>query len=119
MVQDSKLTQKQKEEVLAQARLSVVAGKASEMLCNLCQLDEGFAQAVAEGGTLEDCLRKALQGVLYEISDLDLVKKCAEFYFPTAKVLMEMTIDITAETAPAESANSGVVMHFDLDDFLL
>lgn len=63
-------------------------------LKSFCLQDEEFAQAVVQGGTLGECLKKVAAGVGNSISDLDAYKKAVQFYFPGAEVHMELTIDL-------------------------
>lgn len=119
-LRDSKLTQKQKDEVMAQARASIVADSAHEALCNFCRQSEVFAQKVVEGGSFADCVRSVMGINVYAMSDLDVYKKCAAYYFPAATIGMSITINeafpVREEKEPAASSS---VLNLKLDDFLL
>lgn len=86
----------QKEKVMAPAVLATIK--------DFCKQDAEFAQAVAQGGTFAECMKKVAAGVGNSISDLDAYKKAVQFYFPGAKVQMALTIDLigdaTGEPAP-------------------
>lgn len=72
------------------AMLSAVCAQ----LKSFCRQDTEFAQAVVQGGTLGECLKKVAAGVGNSISDLDAYKKAVQFYFPGAEVYMELTVDL-------------------------
>jgi hypothetical protein len=61
---------------------------------SFCEQDAEFAQAVCQGGTFTDCMKKVAAGVGSSISDLDAYKKAVQFYFPGAEVRMQLTIDL-------------------------
>ena len=70
---------------------------------DFCRQDEEFAQAVMQGGSFADCMKAVAQGVGQAISDLDAYKKAVQFYFPGAKVQMQLSIDLIGDAAaPAE-----------------
>lgn len=87
------------------AMLSAVAAQ----LKNFCQQDEEFAQAVVQGGTLGECLKKVAAGTGSSISDLDAYKKAVQFYFPGAEVHMELTIDLIGKAAKKKPAKPAPV----------
>lgn len=78
-----------------------MAGAVMAQLKDFCQQDEEFAQAVAQGGTFSDCMKKVAQGVGSSISDLEAYKKAVQFYFPGAEVHMQLTIDLIGKAAEA------------------
>ena len=65
-----------------------------EALIRFCKQDEEFAQAVAQGGSLEDCMRAVANGVGNHISDLVAYRKAVQFYFEGAEVVFQMKIDV-------------------------
>lgn len=75
-------------------------------LKTFCQQDEEFAQAVCQGGTFSDCMKKVAQGVGQSISDLDAYKKAVQFYFPGAEVHMQLTIDLIGKAAETPKPTS-------------
>lgn len=107
------------------AMLSAVAAQ----LKSFCLQDEEFAQAVVQGGTLGECMKKVAAGTGISISDLDAYKKAVQFYFPGAEVRMEMTIDligqatekktkpapVAVEPAPVEEKSN--ILRLNLADF--
>lgn len=76
-----------------------MAPAVAEQLRSFCRQDAEFAQAVAQGGTFADCMKKVAQGVGQSISDLEAYKKAVQFYFPGAEVGMKLTIDLIGKAA--------------------
>lgn len=76
-----------------------MAGAVFEALKDFCLQDEEFAQAVVQGGSFFDCMKKVASGVGQSISDLDAYKKAVQFYFPSAEVKMQLTIDLIGKAA--------------------
>ena len=66
---------------------------------DFCLQDEEFAQAVVQGGSFADCMKKVAAGVGQSISDLDAYKKAVQFYFPGAEVKMQLMIDLIGKAA--------------------
>lgn len=97
-----KLGPKQVQAVKGQKE-KAMAGAVAEALRSFCRQDAEFAQAVAQGGSFADCMTAVAKGVGQSISDLDAYKKAVGFYFPGAKIQMQMTIDLIGDAAkPAE-----------------
>ena len=75
---------------------------------DFCLQEEEFAQAVVQGGSFADCMKKVASGVGNSISDLDAYKKAVQFYFPGAEVRMQLAIDLigkaTGDNKPKEQA---------------
>ena len=108
----------QKETVMKKAVLSAVK--------DFCMQDEEFAQAVVQGGTFAECMKKVAAGIGNAISDLDAYKKAVQFYFPGAEVKMQLTIDLIGKAAgetepvaaqPAPVAEPPKMISLDLADF--
>lgn len=68
-------------------------------LKDFCKQDEEFAQAIVQGGSFTDCMKAVAKGVGNSISDLDAYKKAVQFYFPGAKVKMQLSIDLIGDAA--------------------
>lgn len=81
----------QKEKVMAPVVMAA--------LKDFCHQEPEFAQAVVQGGSFGDCLKKIAAGTGSAISDLDAYKKAVEFYFPGAKLQMQLTIDLIGDAA--------------------
>lgn len=109
-----------KEKVMAEAVLAAIK--------DFCLQDEEFAQAVVQGKSFADCMKKVADGTGNAISDLDAYKKAVQFYFPGAEVKMQLTIDLIGKAAgedttpaelaqPAPVADRPKVISLDLADF--
>ena len=81
----------QKEVIMANAVMAAIK--------DFCLQDAEFAQAVVQGGTFADCMKKVAAGVGNSISDLDAYKKAVQFYFPGAEIKMQLTIDLIGKAA--------------------
>lgn len=79
-----------------------MAGAVMEAIQAFCRQEPEFAQAVAQGGSFGECMKKVAAGVGSSISDLDAYRKAVQFYFPGAQVHMQLTIDLVGEAAEAK-----------------
>ena len=73
---------------------------ASEVMASLksfCYQNGQFAKAVLDGGSFADCMKAVAKGVGSSISDIDAYKKAVQFYFPGAKVSMQLSIDLAGD----------------------
>ena len=78
------------------------------------------AQAVVQGGTFEDCMKAVAKNCGSGISDLDAYGRAVQFYFPTAAIRFQMTIDLVPHDTEDETEDTGhraVVLN--LADFLM
>ena len=80
-------------------RAEVMKKAVLDTVQEFCRQDEEFAQAVAQGGTFEDCMKAVAQGVGSSISDLEAYRRAVRFYFPGAEIRMTMTVDLIGEAA--------------------
>ena len=89
-------------------------------LKDFCQQDGEFSQAVAQGGSLDDCLKAVAKGIKDgSISDLDAYKLAAEFFFPGCVVAFQMRIRMSKfDAAEAEPQGQAGAIIIDLADFL-
>lgn len=76
------------------SRESVMAKPVAAALREFCRQNGEFAQAVAHGGSLEDCMHAVAKGVGGSISDLEAYRRAVKFYFRGADVRFAMTIDV-------------------------
>lgn len=85
-----------------------------DALEDFCCQDEEFAQAVAQGGSFEECMKAVAKGCGSSISDLTAYKKAVQFYFPGAKVNMQLTIDLIGDaekkTPDEQGGAKGVIL---------
>ena len=107
-------------------RETAMKGAVLAAVKDFCVQDEEFAQAVVQGGTFAECMKKVAAGIGNSISDLDAYKKAVQFYFPGAEVKMQLTIDLIGKAAgeteavaaqPASVAEPPKVINLDLADF--
>jgi len=98
---------------------TVVYKDVAKTLISFCD-DERFARAIAESEkTLSDCCKAIMSDVGHSgISDLEVYKRAAEFYFPTATVLFKMEICLDAqeelEREAAGKSSGNIVSLLDL-----
>lgn len=81
--------------------------------------DEEFAQAVAQGGSFEDCMKAVAKSCGQALSDLEAYRRAVAFFFPGATVKMQLTIDLIGDAAKdytpkhaSEGKGSGIVLDF-------
>lgn len=95
----------------------VMAEPVKKQLEDFCRQDEEFAQAVVQGGSFKDCMAAVTNGIGSSISDLEAYQKAVRFYFPGARVKMQMSVDLVGDAAQEEQVpKKGMVL--DLADFL-
>ena len=89
-----------------------------DTLRNFCKQDGEFAQAVAQGGSFEDCMKAVAKNVGGSISDLEAYRRAVQFYFPGSDIEMTMRVNLCAsvqkEDKQPEKKDSIVL---DLSDF--
>ena len=96
------------------AKENVMKNAVRRTLEDFCKQDGEFAQAVAQGGSFVDCMKAVAKGVGTSISDLEAYTKAVQYYFPGAKIRVQMSIDLIGEAAggpsqsPAATALPGV-----------
>lgn len=98
----------------------------ADMIKEFCRQEVEFSEAVVQSGkTLSDCCSEIMKGVGNSISDIDVYKKAAQFYFPGCSVHMTMTIDLVGDNKNdniKESASGHAPvkkLDISLDDLLL
>lgn len=88
-----------------------------DTLKNFCKQDGEFAQAVAQGGSFEDCMKAVAKNVGSSISDLEAYRRAVQFYFPGADIEMTMTVNLCASVEKAETPEKKDSIVLDLSDF--
>lgn len=81
-----------------------MAGAVLAALTDFCRQDAEFAQAVCQGGSFAECMREVARNVGNAISDLEAYGRAVQFYFPGAKIRVQMSIDLIGDAAPIEPA---------------
>ena len=86
---------------------TVVYKEVAKMLISFCDNERFASSIVASEKTLSDCCKAILSdisGAGGGISDLETYKRAAEFYFPTATVLVRTEICLDAQQELQRSA---------------
>ena len=109
--------EKGKAEVKGQKE-TVMAGAVKAALKDFCLQEEEFAQAIVQGGSFADCMKAVAKGVGNSISDIDAYKKAVQFYFPGAKVKMQLHIDLVGDAAGADHPLDGAGLVLDFSSIL-
>ena len=91
-------------------RGQVVAPCVADALRDFCRQEPAFAQAVAEDGGFDKCIADVVKGVGGSISDLECYQRAVKHYFPSAKVKMQLTIEMAQEEQAEKPA--GIVLNF-------
>ena len=106
-----KLTEEEKK--VTGQKESVIKREVRAALEEFCRQDAELAQAVVQGGSFSDCLKKVCEGVGSCISDLKAYQKAAAFYFPGCDVTMTMRIALCesdAKVVPAAEPVKAVTL---------
>lgn len=78
-----------------------------ETLQSFCRQNEEFARAVEQSDkTLDDCMSALCKGIGSSISDLEVYKRAAQFYFPGCVVEMALTIHMSEYEAPGANCRT-------------
>lgn len=89
-----------------------------DALTGFCRQDEEFAQAVAQGGSFEDCMKAVAKSVKGSaISDMEAFGAAVKFYFPGAGIRVTMEIDLLASVRKDEPTPAKDGLLIDLSDF--
>lgn len=84
------------------SKATAVSSYVSTIIQDFCKQDKRFAEVVYKfKRNLSDCCKDIMSGVGSHISDIDVYRSAAQFYFPNSEIKMTMTIDITGD-APGE-----------------
>lgn len=94
----------------------------------MCKQEEEFAQAIVQTEkTAAGCIEKTVAGCGQSVSDIEVYKRAAAFYFPGAKVHMILALDlvgdsskpditVTSGSAPEPAAPKKRSLEFDFDE---
>lgn len=73
-----------------------IANETAEALILFCKREPEFEQAVEQSGkSFQECLDGVCKKIGSSISDLEVYTKAVKFYFSTATVHFNMTIDLS------------------------
>lgn len=98
-------------------REAVVFKPVVEALEDFCRQDAEFAQAVVQGGSVEDCVKTVLKGVGGSLSDLEAYKRAAAFFFPGCVVTMKLSIAMCEHDVVPAAPQERKAVVLDLADF--
>ena len=90
-------------------------------LKEFCQQNEGFARAVVEGKSFEECMKAVAKNCGHGISDLEAYSRAVKFYMPGADIKFQMQIiqkGVTKLTTPAAAAPEPADVLIDITDLL-
>lgn len=93
-----------------------IARETAQALLSFCDQEPEFAQAVEQTGkTFQQCLDKVAEGVRTSLSDFKAYSRAVEFYFPGAKVIFQMRIDLVgdADKSPEAEPAKNLTVSFD------
>lgn len=75
-----------------------IAPDTAKALTLFCEQEPEFEQAIEQSGkSFHECLDSIVKGIGRSISDLDVYTRAVKFYFSTATVHFNMTIDLSGD----------------------
>lgn len=75
-----------------------IASETAKALMLFCGQEQEFEQAIEQSGMdFQCCLDKVVRGIGNSISDLEIYTKAVKFYFTTAAIHFNMTIDLGSD----------------------
>ena len=93
-------------------KVKAIANHVAEKLIKFAE-NKTFGLAIQESeSTLADCCKEVLKDVNNHISDIEVYKRAAKFYFPTADI--EFTMDILV--SEQDKSNSGQKISITFED---
>lgn len=99
-----------------------VAPDTAKALMLFCDQEPEFEQAIEQSDkTFQGCLDSVTKGIKQSCSDLEVYSKAVAFYFSTATVHFNMSIDLCGEkTIPpiTMTQSKKTVLNMSLDDLL-
>ena len=91
----------------------------ADALCEFCSQSEEFAQAVVQSDkTPKDCLEACVKGCGTSISDFEVYKRAAQFWFPGCVIEFNMKIRMSRYEAEEEASGAGKTLNLNLDDLI-
>ena len=98
-----------------------VAVETAKALTLFCEQEAEFEQAIEQSGkSFQECLDSAVQGIKASCSDFEVFSRAVKFYFSTAEVHFNMSIDLCGDngyTAPPITVTKSS-LSVSLDDLL-
>ena len=82
---------------------TAIAKDTAKALLQFCKQEPEFEKAVEQSGkTYAECLDSIVKDVGSSVSDLEVYSKAVKFYFETAKVHFNMSIDLSGDNGYKE-----------------
>lgn len=112
----AKLNDKAQKETAKDRKATAIYSAVKAALEDFCRQDVTFADAILKStGTLGACCEKAVEGSGNSISDIEVYRKAAKFYFPKAEVEFQMKLILDVKEVSKEEPKKAVVLNlFDL-----
>lgn len=83
---------------------TAIASETAKALKLFCEQQPEFEQAIEQSGkSFQECLNSIAKGVGKSISDLEVYNKAVKFYFTTAEVHFNMSIDLSGNNGYTSS----------------
>lgn len=98
-------------------REAVVFKPVVAVLEDFCRQDAEFAQAVVQGGSVEECVKAAVKDAGSSRSDHEVYQRAAAFFFPGCVVEMKPTIHMSEHDMPESGTTASKAVVLDLADF--
>ena len=96
-----------------------IALETAQALLSFCEQEPEFAQAIEQSGkTFQQCLDKVAEGVSTSLSDFKAYSRAVEFYFPGAKVIFQMQIDLVGNAGKSPEAEPAKNLTVSFDSLL-
>ena len=94
---------------------SIIRGGVVAALESFMNQDDEFAQAVVQGGTMEEMFKAVCKkiGGKQGVSDLEVYQAAVEFFFPGAKIEFHMTIDLCGSVREHKTERTSLDLSFD------
>ena len=84
-----------------------VKNEVLKALTEFVNQDEEFAQAIVQSnGTFSQCVEKAMKGCGNSISDIEVYRRCVQFYFKGATVDFKMEINLIGDAAEKDNSQT-------------
>lgn len=100
---------------------SAVRSYVEDILCEFCRQEPEFAQSIVQSGkskSFKGCLAATVKRADSAISDLEICKRAAEYYFAGAVVEFCMKIHMSRYDAENGGSEHGGILNLSLDDLL-
>lgn len=80
-----------------------IAYETAKALMLFCEQEQEFEQAIKQSGkAFQDCLDAVVKGFGAAVSDIEVYGKAVKFYFSTAAIHFNMTIDLSGDNGHAD-----------------